>query len=60
VAEWLGSCCRPLFLSGTAIRAFGTPLDVGLKAFNVPSDLTVRAKLFGTLRNLGIDIGPFH
>jgi hypothetical protein len=61
VAEWLGSCCRPLFLSGTANRAFGTPLDVGLKAFNVPFDLTVtRAKLFGILRNLAIDVGPFQ
>jgi hypothetical protein len=37
------------------------PLDIDLKAFNAPSDLTVtRAKLFGTLRNLAIDVGPFQ
>jgi hypothetical protein len=37
------------------------PPDIDLKAFNAPSDLTVtRAKLFGTLRNLAIDVGPFQ
>jgi hypothetical protein len=47
--------------SGQDSNRVPEPIDIGLKAFNAPSDLTVtRSKLFGSLRNLTIDIAPFQ